>query len=228
MPTRRESSPRRSSIGHSQRDSSRPDDASEPATLPPSAAASSVSLALSFDVFHSLLDRREIACFRSRRDLGGHGIQIDVDADFQQRFLADDCNTLEATLEKRAPRFVLTIGEPRKWFLQALHEPADVLQPLARYRDPLRVLKSPSPSKNALRTQRDTQWYQWVTRSDRPTSLERSPWEISCEVLRYTVRNARRFVEASQSACLQKSTSRSAEANSKGARGYAMPVFSSP
>jgi hypothetical protein len=46
-------------------------------------------------------------------------------------------------LEKSSPRLVLFIREPRQRFLQALHEPAQVLQPLARIRNPLGVREPP-------------------------------------------------------------------------------------
>src|SRR5580693_2372239 len=100
-------------------------------------------LALSFDMVHSPLDRGVIAGFGSLRDLGGHRIQINVDTDRQQGFFADNRYALEAALEKRSPRLVLFIREPRQRFLQALHEPAQVLQPLARIRNPLRVREPP-------------------------------------------------------------------------------------
>jgi hypothetical protein len=45
--------------------------------LPPFGRCQFGGLALIFDVVHPLLNRRKIACLRSRHNLGGHGIQID-------------------------------------------------------------------------------------------------------------------------------------------------------
>jgi hypothetical protein len=73
--------------------------------------------------------------------LGGHRVQIDVNRCRQKRFFIENRYALVAALEKSSSRAVLTIGQTRQWFLQAFHEPAQALQPLASHRDPLRVLE---------------------------------------------------------------------------------------
>ena len=83
------------------------------------------------------------ARFRYHGDAGRDRVQIDVGAGRQQRFFVEDRHAFEAFLEERSARVVLAIGQPRQWFLQAFHEPAQALQARACRRHPLDVLEAP-------------------------------------------------------------------------------------
>ena len=99
--------------------------------------------ALGLDVFDARRDGGMRACLGSFDDAGGHGVEIDVSTRGQQGFFVEDSDALEAFLEERAADFVLSVGHPCEWFLEAFHEPAQALQALAGRCDPLRILQSP-------------------------------------------------------------------------------------
>ena len=89
---------------------------------------------LSLDVLEGCLIEEYLLVSGVSRDLGGHRVQIDVNRCRQKRFFIADCDALKACLEKSSASLVLPIGKPRQWFLQALHKPAQALQPLAQSR----------------------------------------------------------------------------------------------
>src|SRR5208283_6208773 len=68
-------------------------------------------------------------------------IPLNVSTGRQQRLLIKDRHALEPALEERATGLLLAVGQPSERLLQALHGPAQALQPLARSRDPPGVLQ---------------------------------------------------------------------------------------
>src|SRR5208282_944793 len=131
IPSRAESSRRRSSTGQSHSPSSRPAAAVEPATLPAWAAFRSSVRPCSLTCSTGCLI--EVCALDSGTSAipAATGVQIDVSTGRQQRLLIEDRHALEPALEERAAGLLLAVGQPRERLLQALHGPAQALQPLA-------------------------------------------------------------------------------------------------
>src|SRR5208283_5668925 len=132
---------RRSSTGQSHSPSSRPAAAVEPATLPVWAAFRSLARPCSLTCSTRCLI--EVCALDSGTSAmpAATGFKVDVSTGCQQRLLIEDRHALEPALEERAAGLLLAVGQPRERLLQALHGPAQALQPLARSRDPPGVLQ---------------------------------------------------------------------------------------
>ena len=70
------------------------------------------------------------------RDPRRQRVQVDIGTGCQQRSLIEDRNALEPPLEERAAGLILLVRQPGQRFLQALHEPTETAEPLARPLDP--------------------------------------------------------------------------------------------
>jgi hypothetical protein len=101
----------------------------------------------SLDMLETLLNRCIVACFGSLRDFGGDWVQVNVDRYRRQGFFIENCHALKPTLEKSSAGLVLAVGKTRQRLLQALHKPAQALQPSAHGRDPLEIELERSPSE---------------------------------------------------------------------------------
>ena len=101
----------------------------------------------SLNMLETLLNRCIVACFGSLRNYGGDWVQINVDRYRQQGFFIENCHALKPALEKSSAGLVLPVGKTRQRLLQALHKPAQALQPSAHGRDPLGIELERSPSE---------------------------------------------------------------------------------